>query len=759
MTKYLEKISLNTIFIGIAITLAVPLVVGSNFFFPFVFPKAVVFRLAVEVMLVAYLVLLWKNSSYAPKLNIISGSLLGFGLIAFISSIFGANFVNSFWGDMERSEGLILWLHLIPYFLIVSSVLNNRDRWFRFFDLSIVFTLFLSFFALGQMFEWKAFLSPGGTRVSATLGNAAFFAAYLIPHIFLAGYLFFERKQLWQRSYYALATILFITMLFQTEVRGAMLGLIGAGFSIALLAILNNQEKPVIRKTSVIILTLIFLSAVGVYAVRNQSWVANYPTLKRLASISAQEKTAQTRLVTWDAAWKGSQDRLLLGYGLENFNVVFDQNFPTSIYQRESSEVWFDRAHNFVFDRLTTVGALGLLLYLIFLWSPLYFVYKYWYRTEENKILGYSIFGLIVAYTIQNFFVFETVSTYVILMFVWAWFGYLVGQATNKTKIIYQALAVKILAIIALLGILPTVYFVNILPAQANESAAVALNMSRSGGEEIFFETVALYKKAIEKNTYGNPEYQIELSSYIGGTLAPLGEVYEQVYPVIEYVDEQIDDLINKQGDDVKSFLVAMRHYNYTHKSLAGKEQERLEKALSYFDRAKELSPTRPHVYQEAGYSYLYLARLKKGEESSSYFALAKENFQKTIDLNPLVVESHLNLIALYLETNNEKDLEESYDNLLASRGSGFAYAYNQRLVQTAAKYERFDWVVKFAKNYADNNPENIDGQIQLLLSYAHAQMDQEARGLAEVIRQKWPAESSAIDEFLEELDSGVFKK
>jgi len=98
--------------------------------------------------------------------------------------------------------------------------------------------------------------------------------------------------------------------------------------------------------------------------------------LQRLTSISPKAVTAQNRLMTWNSAYQGFKEKPFIGYGYENFYQVFDKYFNAKIYRHAGSVVWFDRAHNMVFDRLITGGLIGLLLYLSILFFPLIYLWK-----------------------------------------------------------------------------------------------------------------------------------------------------------------------------------------------------------------------------------------------------------------------------------------------------------------------------------------------------------------------------------------------
>src|SRR3989344_463682 len=162
-----KKISLYTIYIGIGAILVSPILVDNRLFFPFITTKVFLFRVVVEII---------------------------------------------FWGDIERGEGLNLWLHLLAFFVILTSVVRTREAWLKLLDFSLGASLLLGFFGLGQVLKIENLLATSGTRVDATLGNPAFFAAYLLLQIGIAFILFTLRQSKIARGYY-IAVILFYTFL------------------------------------------------------------------------------------------------------------------------------------------------------------------------------------------------------------------------------------------------------------------------------------------------------------------------------------------------------------------------------------------------------------------------------------------------------------------------------------------------------------------------------------------------------------------
>src|SRR3989344_2405547 len=108
----------------------------------------------------------------------------------------------------------------------------------------------------------------------------------------------------------------------------------------------------------------------GLFLLKDQTWVREAPGVGRLVTISLQDSTTKARIMNWGTAWQGVKERPVLGWGQDNFAVVFNKYYNPQMYGQEQ---WFDRVHNVVFDWLVAGGVLGLLAYLSL------FVFALWY--------------------------------------------------------------------------------------------------------------------------------------------------------------------------------------------------------------------------------------------------------------------------------------------------------------------------------------------------------------------------------------------
>src|SRR4051812_34117375 len=126
----LKKILKGIIFIGLFIVPFTPLFVSSSFFFPFITTKAFVWRIAVEVVLAAWLLLAYLDPTYRPKRTPILTALIAFLVVIGLADAFGASPLKSFWSNFERMEGYVTILHLGAFFLVLGSFFKEREwRW------------------------------------------------------------------------------------------------------------------------------------------------------------------------------------------------------------------------------------------------------------------------------------------------------------------------------------------------------------------------------------------------------------------------------------------------------------------------------------------------------------------------------------------------------------------------------------------------------------------------------------------------------
>jgi hypothetical protein len=518
-----------------------------------------------QIAFFPWLILIFINKSYRPKWSAVLAAFILFLSILVVSSLIGVDFSQSFWSKFERMTGLLMWLHVFAFFLVLSSTLKTLVSWKKFFLASVMVSSIVALFSILEVLGSKtyslyfksltdiknsAFLVALKSMILAdrgglTLGNTSFLGTYLMFNFFLAVYLlfsnckvflaknlklvlgavaaiiffiglllFYQDYQMLQtdlsafslhaqslrdliiaafgllsfiwlilgtRVFAALAVFLTIVSLYWNEARAALGGaVIGSGLIFLLwLGFSNNDDKVYKKQTRIVGIVLLALLIIGfsvIFLLKRQlfdnivgllgrynlqivlylalgflvalgAWLAIRPL--RGASFSKVTKIigrallglsilivlvvlillflpnnpvhnlfgqmgGNARFVNWSIAWKGFSERPILGWGPENYILVFPKFFNTCLFipAECGGEIWFDRAHNIIFDTLITSGILGLLAYLGIILSVLWVLSKSYFQNQKATFWAFAVPGAtLLAYFLQNLTVFDMATS------------------------------------------------------------------------------------------------------------------------------------------------------------------------------------------------------------------------------------------------------------------------------------------------------------------------------------------------------------
>jgi O-antigen ligase len=438
-------------------------IVMNSIFFPFIGGKDYFFRFAVELAL-ASVVLWWafeaKKGELLQRVKVLfkkpvviaTSVFMGIFLLA---CLFAYDMHAAFWSNYERGEGGFQVLHYYLFFLLLAFLFTEEKEWKNIFKFSLASAGLMILYGIAGNYSINGFIGPyaGSTapagwwhelvdgRFQGSLGNSAYVDAYLLFSMFYVGYLWTSEKivgaikksSVWIYSI-LLAVLAFFFVLGQT--RGAFLGLVAGLFAAVIYVIFASKGKT--RKWGSVILGILVILGIGVYAIRNTKFVQSFPE-GRLLQISLSDTTAQTRLWVWHEAWQGFKERPVLGWGPENFTVVYDKFFNPNFYTPgQNSETWFDRAHSVYFDYLSETGILGLLAYLGIFVTFFVTLFKKFgkdrraqgaeahHKTALNIQRGLLI-ALPVAYLIQGIAIFDVLPMYISLFMLLAFEAYYVS--------------------------------------------------------------------------------------------------------------------------------------------------------------------------------------------------------------------------------------------------------------------------------------------------------------------------------------------
>jgi tetratricopeptide (TPR) repeat protein len=599
--------------------------------------------------------------------------------------------------------------------------------------------------------------SAGGARITSTIGNAGYVAGYLIFNIFFGLVLFFFRKNKYLRCYYVLGILLQIFIVFNTLTRGGILALIFSSFLfISYLAFFYLKSNKLVRNTGIAILLLGIIFAGLVFLNKKADWVKDNAVLNRISTISISATTAQNRLMTWQAAYRGFKEKPILGYGYENFYQVFDKYFNPKIYRDAGSVVWFDRAHNIIFDRLITGGLIGLFLYLSLLFVPLIYLWRFFHQNKiDSRYLIPVIFTLVMmAYFIQNLFIFEALVTYIPLFLVLAFLSqFCPSWAKNFSQ---SKKPYLVLLTIGVVAFLPILFAVNIKPASANKGLIDAMIKARTGKYQ---EAYDQFIKVIERDTFGNQEYRERLGEFVTGALdiQRIDENWKSLAAL--RVEQEFDKQIQEKPKNTRNYLLFMRFLNKSYRF----NVERLNKSLVLFEKAVKLSPTRPQLYYEAGYSQLYLGKyyqsLGEVEKAEQFYDQSIANMQKAIDLNDQVVESYVNMVMVLLVIGRSEQVQFYLDRM---DEMGLNYHKEEllaRMANSAVRSKNYQWTLRFYKELTELLPDNPEYWIDLALSYAFLGQRDKAIETVEKVKEFGENYAKQSELFIQDVLAGKFEK
>ena len=652
MFKAIENklLTINKVFLGL--TLFTPLLVSKWFIQPFEVPKIIYLRIVIELTLIFYLWLIVKQPQYRPNFkNSVVITLLIFTVILFLSSIFGAQFSKSFWGTIQRSGGIFNWLHILAFFLMLISVLKEKTDWLKFLRIFSAISLIVTVYALAQKFGLAVYES-GADRVTGTIGNAALLSGYLIFGIYVYLYLFFsDLKSISWRTYYLLAAFFEFLVIAFSQTRGAMIGLVISLLLLLIFLSLGGQAiSKNIKRTSRVILVLAILFFGGLFIAKDSAFVKDHYLVRRFIDIEASDTTAQTRFYSWRGGWQAWQDKPILGWGIENYNIAYNHYFDVHFYDEVRGETWFDRAHNTVVEYLTNTGIVGLVSYL----SIFVILILALYKSRKNNELSYYqsvvLFCLLGAYFIQNLLVFDSLSSLSSFIFIIALIYHLQIHEQQEeikiSKIKYSQYLIYPM-IVLFIWINFSINF-PVLASTAEVRSVLQEFAYRNYTDSQVYDNL---KSSLNRNLPWDWEiidaYVKPMMDIVRDPGAPVD--YRQVNQVLQLLDDKIQEIDNPEILDAKMYQRFARVYALR-MELDLDNQYYAEQAKYYATRGLELSPNRlPTMY--------VLAQLYTLEKD---YTTAEEILFAAIEANPRVAESYWSLALLYSAMEDKEKMMDA---------------------------------------------------------------------------------------------------
>lgn len=802
-----QNIWFKTLKVILYALLATPLLIWSIFLFPFITTKVLYLRILIEAAIVIYIPLAVKFPSLRPRWNGLTIAVWAYMAVLLATSAFGLNFGKSLMGTVERGEGIVTMLHFAAYFTMLPGVFRSKTSWQKYFTAAVVVIVFAGLIGLVQLACDETATNglcgmvppTQGARISATIGNAAFYAGFMLFGLFMSLYLAWgelatDRKSLWRGALwfaggivaffivgreilgssifasmlmtgFALGSTLYGTyrllieskwsylaaaafclyILVETQTRGAAIGAYLGLLALAgYLALRGANKRGRALAAAAAILMLIPPMLIFTNASLLPDFLEKVPVVRRLSTISMNDITTQSRFDTWRASWNGFEDRFLTGYGYENFNIAFNKYFPARIFKDAGSQVWFDRAHSVLFDILVASGILGLAAYgaiFLFALSYLYSRFARSFGASDQK-LYLTLAVLLLAYLLQNMFVFDTHATYLIFFAVLGHIAFLKREAESSPPPAGTVPAIgPVLPGILAAVMLVVVYFVNLEPAIANIRATEAIKFAKL---KEYRKVSDQFKLALSYGTYMDEEIRQRMVDYAGEAVNS-GQLSEREdSDLYKFVMGEIEKNIKGSPHDVKNYLYLMNIYN----TIAVNQPGFADKVLELGEQAVKLSPTRPHVYFEMG----------QGAFSKKEFDRGLDFFRKAIELNPQPRETQFNYLLALIYARRD-DLVAGQRELMARQLGDFSPNEYIAIARGYARAGNNQKIIDTFKESAAVYPDNSDLYAQLAGAYGNVCDIANARAAAYAAAKISPDLASAVDQFILQTEQNCEKK
>lgn len=708
-TKAIQNIIISLV----VLTFLIPFIVINTMYFPYIVGKAMFFRMIVSLMIIFWGFLCYKDSRFLPSKNNILFSFLALVVFYFIADILGPDIRESFFSNFERMTGWFTTFLLFIFFLITSSVVKQKETWNKIFFIQIGTSLILFLIGLKDLLEFGI-----NFRIAATLGNPIYLSVIFLFSIFFAGYLFFENYSK-KTKIFLFSTILINGLgVFFTGTRGAMVALFVSFLLIGILFLIKYWGDNKIRKIGLSLLLLVVLLPVLLFVFQDSKFVKENSTLRRITQINIVEGTGYARFVNWGIGIQGIKERPFLGWGQENYVYVYDKYYDPRMYGQEP---YFDSSHNTLIDVFVDGGIFALISYVsIFIFAIIY-LFRSDFINKDQKII---LLGLFIAYFVQNIFVFDNITSYILFTIL---ISFVISEKENEK----ECLIVKkvILPVGIILGI-SIIYFLIFIPWTANQNLLKGMQffaINREGQAVLKYpngikDNLNYFQKALENNYTG--VYQIKFVA--AKSIDDLRKIKSNDQGLIEdtreytsFVLRSLTEEVEKNPDDAQVKYIT---------AVAMIQLGSFEEAENLLNQAIEISPKR-HLY------LALLASLKK---------VMKKN------------EEYLNL------TEKIYRLEESNDKALFDFVSAASSIDKNKLNEILSELnneDKIEKIIKITDVFVEQNPDDVNSYINKVVILARIGLFDESIKALDVATEKFPEISSQVKIWKASLEKGELPK
>ena len=470
MSDNLNKSLLWGIRVGLFLVLLTPLAVTGTFpfpgrdtLFPFVVGKAIYARSLIEIVLAGWIVLALRDPAYRPVRSWVVAIFGVYVLVALAAALAGVSFQHSFWSDYRRMGGVFDLAHWFAFAVVLVNVFRSRRHWWWLLNANLGVSLLVALMGLYQHFNLTGldtvlwYLRPTD-RLDISFGNATYVGAYMLVNSLVALAMLassFEgatqplrrtvrrRRQqsrpeisrfttylaAW-RVFWVSVLLLDLWVLVLTGTRGALLGLLAGLFVAGVGYVLwGDRRRWRIAVGALMAGSLLFVlvlpAARDTVVFRSLADSSELVArVDRLVEKGVDDPSVKARIITATTGLQAFTQRPILGWGPENFAMAFDRNADTRTLPKGSSTL-ADQAHNKPIEELVTKGIIGLAAYFFLLGRVSWVVVRSIRNHRQGRWFTLLMGSAMVAYFVQNLFLFDTPATFLQFVLLLAWVAWM----------------------------------------------------------------------------------------------------------------------------------------------------------------------------------------------------------------------------------------------------------------------------------------------------------------------------------------------
>lgn len=641
--------------------------------------------------LVCLLIYFVIKQTVSIKKSLISLSLLVFFVVFAFSSFFSISSYDSLWGSSLKSQSLLTLFALLVFYFVTVNIFNKKNI------LVLLFFFFLSGFLISIIFILQYLLkinifpfdfaktpyfNPIG---SASINPLAIWNAFLLVLILP---LIFKAKGFFKILFSIFATSFFLTVLFINFKTAWITLLAGLSFlGAVLLSFIRSKKISVIF--AVLLILLIFLSTLFVS-------IGNYKFLDFEIGIS-QPEVYPSVATSLSFFAKFSFKEFLLGSGPGTFSYVWDKYKPIEANQTNLWRLSFLTPISQIFSILIETGILGLLSFIFVIIISFYILF---YLLKNNLLdsvvkanLGpkepsfvlfdQAIFAIILSgfFTISFiFFIYPTNLSFWFSFFLLLSFVAILDNSQKdkeKQEIIVNFSVSSTKSLIVSFGIIIIFIFL----------CGLLINYGKNYFSDYFYikglehlsrgnlDDSVLY---LEKATRINPKFDIYFRDLSQVYLLQFKNILEKGDSDPQKIVSVGRDLVEKSIKSIKTATELNKNnvnnwmiQGVLYRSMIGVVEGGLDElAISAYQKAQEISPNNPNIPFEIGLTYLAKYDLMSKQnlpESKQYLELARQSFEKSIELKPDYDAANFQIAMVYVRESKIDDAIQKLESLKAS--------------------------------------------------------------------------------------------